>query len=92
MSVWWMASSWGTLVEVEVVKTTAKQIHWHEIPKLYARSAPTVSANDSQDHQWFRPTREEAKAFLVDYRMRLIKSLENNLEYARAKLLEAEAL
>jgi hypothetical protein len=83
MATWWKACTYANdlLTKVEVVGETQKYVEtW------YGRRNKT-SAN-----VWYRPTREEAKACLVEYRKEQLDFSERAVERARKALEDADAL
>lgn len=78
MATWYYATAGlNTIEAVEVGDVTDKFVF---VKKYNGKKALT------SDGQWFRPTREEAKAELIKYRQEKIIRVERNLEFEKAQL------
>lgn len=86
---WWRASSGlHQVLPVEVVKETKTTV----LVKGASDWGGAYRANKTSDGVWFRPTREEAIACLVEYATGRAEKAERDARYWREEAAKAEAL
>jgi hypothetical protein len=83
-TIWYRANN-NKIEEITVVRVTDKMI-------TYVAHGREWRASKESLYDKYFPSRDEAKAFLIEHWSKRVKSLEEDLEHARAKLEQVGAL